>query len=351
MQTDLFDVTIIGGGPAGLYSAFYSGLRHMKTKLIDAHPSLGGKMHVYTEKTIWDVGGVPPIKGEALIKQLTDQALTFDPTVVLNEKVTVITRGQDETFTLTTASGQRHWTKAIIIAVGGGILHPKRLEAEATLTKPATNLYHTMPTLTQFKDKRVLISGGGNSAIDWARLLEPIAHEVTLTYRKETPTAHERSVKELLSSSVAVFPQHAITALKTDDETGVVENVSLTHVETDDATTISVDAVIVNHGYEKDTSLLDESDLALERINDFYLAGTAEGKTSLSGIYAAGDIISYPGKVNLIAGCFQDAVNAVNQAKMYTEPEADRFGMVSSHHQELKEKTQKASELNDDKEE
>ncbi|SDB84352.1 thioredoxin reductase (NADPH) [Pelagirhabdus alkalitolerans] len=338
MSVELFDVTIIGGGPAGLYSAFYSGLRNMKTKLIDAHSTLGGKMHVYPEKMIWDVGGVAPIKGQDLIRQLSDQALTFDPTVVLNEKVVSITRGENDHFILTTNSGERHWSQTVIIAVGSGILYPKRLEVEKTLNTPVKNIHYTMPQLKQFKDKRVLISGGGNSAIDWALLLEPIASEVGITFRKETPTAHERSVNELMTSSINIYSKHIVTDLVTDPKTNTVHTTTLTSIDTQDEIELSVDAVIINHGYEQDTSLLDESDLDLERKNDFYLAGTAECTTSLSGIYAAGDIISYPGKVNLIAGCFQDAVNAVNQAKKQVDPEADSFGTVSSHHAKLQNK-------------
>src|SRR5690554_3755313 len=113
LQQDLYDITIIGGGPAGLYSAFYSGVREMKTKLIEYQSKLGGKVHVYPEKMIWDVGGLKPIPGAQLIDQLVEQGLTFNPEVVLGEKVESITRDEAGIFVLQTASGQLHYSKTV----------------------------------------------------------------------------------------------------------------------------------------------------------------------------------------------------------------------------------------------
>ncbi|MFV2049781.1 NAD(P)/FAD-dependent oxidoreductase, partial [Metabacillus sp. YM-086] len=181
---ELFDVTVIGGGPAGLYSAFYSGLREMKTKIIEFQPHLGGKIHVYPEKMIWDVGGQTPILGEKLIQQLVQQGLTFDPTVVLNEKVESISRTEEGIFILHTSSGEKHYSKTVIVAVGSGILNPQKLEIEGAEKFEVSNLHYTVKSLKRFKNKKVIISGGGNSAIDWANELEPIAEKVILTYRK-----------------------------------------------------------------------------------------------------------------------------------------------------------------------
>lgn len=124
-QKEIFDVTIIGGGPAGLYSAFYSGLRGMKTKVIEYQPQLGGKLHVYPEKMIWDVGGHKPLPSAELIEQLIEQGLTFDPTVVLGEKVETISQDADLLFKLTTTRGEEHFSKTVIVAVGSGILNPQ----------------------------------------------------------------------------------------------------------------------------------------------------------------------------------------------------------------------------------
>lgn len=325
----LFDVTIIGGGPAGLYSAFYSGLRHMKTKIIDAEQALGGKLHVYPEKIIWDVGGLRPITGQALIEQLTTQALTFDPAVVLNEKITSIEK-QDDIFHLINQDGEKHYSKAVIIAVGGGILKPKTLDIDGANRLEIDNIHYTLTSLSYFKDRTVVISGGGNAAIDWANLLEPVAKQVLLTYRKSALKGHEQPVKQLLNSSVSYYPDTEITRLVAEGKR--ITAVELTHCQTKETVIKHIDDVVVNHGYEKDASLLEETTLPLERVGEFFLKGNSLGETSVPGIFAAGDIVSYEGKVNLILGCFQDAANAVNQAKTFLDPDANARAMVSSHH-------------------
>ncbi|MBP3952480.1 NAD(P)/FAD-dependent oxidoreductase [Bacillus suaedae] len=335
---DLFDVTIIGGGPAGLYSAFYSGLREMKTKIIEFQPQLGGKIHVYPEKMIWDVGGLTPTSGEQLIKQLVKQGLTFNPEVVLDEKVESITRNEEGIFVLQAASGQTHYSKTVIIAVGSGILNPQKLEIEGAERFEISNLNYTVKSLKRFKDKTVVISGGGNSAIDWANELEPIAKQVYLTYRKGSLNGHEAQVTQLKNSSVTCFFHTSITKLIAGDNHELIERVELTNHETGEVTYVAIDEVIINHGYERDAALLENSDLVVDMIDDYYVAGNVNSESSIEGLYAAGDILKHDGKLNLIAGAFQDAANAVNKAKQFIEPNAHGYAMVSSHNELFKEK-------------
>jgi len=335
---DLFDVTVIGGGPAGLYSTFYSGLREMKTKLIEYQPQLGGKIHVYPEKMIWDVGGQTPIQGEKLIAQLVEQGLTFNPNVVLNEKVESISRNDAGVFELQTASGCTHYSKTVIIAVGSGILNPQRLEIEGAERFEVSNLNYTVKSLQRFKGKTVIISGGGNTAIDWANELEPIAKKVYVTYRKEALTGHEALVTQLMKSSATCFFHTTITKLIAHANHEVIERVELTNHLTGEVSYLSIDEVIINHGYECDTTLLKNSNLNIKIADHFYIAGNASSESSIEGLYAAGDILSHEGKLNLIAGAFQDAANAVNKAKQYIQPDADKIGMVSSHNEVFKER-------------
>lgn len=338
VQNELFDVTIVGGGPAGLYAAFYSGLREMKTKLIECQPRLGGKLHVYPEKMIWDVGGHVPISGGELIQHLVAQGLTFNPTVVLNEKVEVVTRDGEGIFVLETASGQKHYTKTVIVAVGSGIINPKKLPLEGADRFEGSNLHYAVPSIRRFQNKTVLISGGGNSAVDWAIELEPVAEKVYVVCRNGSLSAHEAQVTELLNSSVECIFHSKLTKLVAGDDDSVIERVQLTNLKTGDVFELRIDDVIVHHGYECDTSLLEKSTLPIRMVDNRYIAGSASSETSVDGLYAAGDILQYDGKVNLIAGAFQDAANAVNKAKQFIQPDASPVEMVSSHHSAFKER-------------
>ncbi|QHT63644.1 NAD(P)/FAD-dependent oxidoreductase [Paenibacillus lycopersici] len=337
-ETDLFDITIIGGGPAGLYSAFYSGLRDMKTKIIEFQPQLGGKVHVYPEKMIWDIGGLTPIPGAKLIEQLVEQGLTFNPEVALNEKVESIARNEEGIFELHTASGAVHFSKTVIVAVGSGILNPTKLDIEGAERFEVGNLHYTVKSLRTFKDKTVLVSGGGNSAVDWANELEPIAKQVIVVYRKGGLNGHEAQVQQLMNSSAQVIFHSSITKLIASSDHETIERVELTNHQTGEVTSYEADEIVINHGYDRDSTLLQSSELNIEMLEDFYVSGSVGSESSVPGLYAAGDILMHDGKLHLIAGAFQDAANAVNRAKQFIQPEAEKYAMVSSHNDRFKER-------------
>lgn len=337
-MSELYDVTIVGAGPAGLFSSFYSGLREMKTKIIDNQNTLGGKIHAYPEKMIWDVGGLTPVLGEQLMEQLAEQATTFDPTVILERKVINIEKTKDGHFLLITNDEEEHLSKTIILAVGSGILSPKKIGLTDEKKYIQTNLHYMVNSLKNFKNKTVLISGGGHSAVDWANTLEPIAKKVIVTYRKGEFIGHEAEISKLKNSSVEIIYYTNIVGL----EGGTyIENVVLEHIETGDKQWVPVDEVIINHGYDKDDTLFKQSKVNLKLHERFGLKGNPFGVTSEPGIFAAGDSLNYEGKLHLIAGAFQDAVHAVNQAKQLIEPKADQMAMVSSHNELLKDKNKK----------
>ncbi|GAA3404717.1 NAD(P)/FAD-dependent oxidoreductase [Paenibacillus hodogayensis] len=333
-QAELYDVTIIGGGPAGMYAAFYSGMRDMKTKLIEAREELGGRMLIYPEKMIWDVGGFAPIVCEQLIVQLDKQARLFDPTLVFGQQITGLERQPDGTYVLVAATGERHWTRTIILALGRGILKMAKLEIEGAERYEVSNLHYTVQELEPFRGKRVLISGGGNSAVDWANELEPIAASVTVVHRRDRFGGHEKNILRMKSSSAAVLTPYALTHLHSDNgET--IGKVTISHVETGETDQLDVDAVIINHGLKSDFTGITEWGLNMDEWNVF-----AGGKldTNIPGIFAAGDFVHYASKVNLIAGAFTDAVLAVNSAKLHMDPEAPRAAYVSSHNERFKER-------------
>ncbi|MFD1019750.1 NAD(P)/FAD-dependent oxidoreductase [Thalassobacillus hwangdonensis] len=330
-REELFDVTIIGGGPAGLYSAFYSGLRGMKTKIIEYQPFLGGKVNVYPEKIVWDVGGLPPTPGAKLKDNLIEQGLTFDPSVVLNEKVEAMERNEEGMFELRTASGERHLSKTIIIAVGSGILNPQKLNIEGAERFEVSNLNYTVKSLEHFKGKTVVVSGGGDSAIDWANELVAVAKKVYVTCRKGEFAGHEAHVKQLMDSCADCIFRTSITKLVACENHDCIEHVELTNHETGQVSMLPIDEVVVSHGYEIDASLLNNSRLGIELKDNYYVEGSTNSESSVPGIFAAGDILKHDGKLNLIAGAFQDAANAVNMAKQYIQPDAEKAAMVSSH--------------------
>lgn len=340
-QEELYDVTIIGAGPAGLFSAFYSGLREMKTKVIEYQDRLGGKVHVYPEKMIWDIGALTPVSGEQLIEQMVEQAKTFDPTIINGEKVTSIAQDKQGIFTLHTSSGSKHWSKTVIIAIGGGILNPQKLEVDGAEKYEISNLNYTIKSLKRFKGKIVLISGGGHTAVDWANELEPIAKKVYLVYRKKELNAHEAQVTQLMNSSVECLFDTDIKRLIANEARERIQQVEVSHKLTNQLSRIELDELVVNHGFVREKKLLEESDLPIEMANEYFIAGSPYSETSVPGIYGAGDVIHYEGKVHLIAGAFQDAVNAVNKAKQFIEPTATESGMVSSHNDIFKKRNKK----------
>lgn len=339
-QKEIFDVTIIGGGPAGLFSAFYSGLRGMKTKIIEYQQELGGKVHVYPEKIVWDVGGVPPVPGAVLIEQMVEQGLTFDPEVVLETEVTSIARDEAGLFHLHTQGGEVHYSKTVITAVGGGILNPQRLPIEGCERFEQDNLHYSVRSLEHFRDKTVMISGGGNSAIDWAQALEKVAKHVFITCRNDAFSCHEAQAEDIAHSSVVCFFHSNITDLVAGTNPNRIDKIELTNHVTGVVDYLPVDAVIVNHGYVRDKTLLDNSPIEVERKDDYFIAGDSSSASSIPGLYAVGDVLAYEGKLNLIAGAFQDAANAVNAAKQWLDPKAEKGAMVSSHNEKFKEKNE-----------
>lgn len=335
---EIFDVSIIGGGPAGLFSTFYSGCREMKVKLIEYHSVLGGKLNVYPEKMVWDVGGMDPAPAHQLVDRLVRQAKIFQPEIVLNTKVTSISKDEEGIFTIYTQTGEEHYSKAIILAVGGGILEPTRLEIDGAERFEVTNLHYTVKSLTQFKGKRILISGGGNSAIDWANELESIAAKVYLTYRKDLFKGHEAEISKLQKSSVQCLLNTKIEKLVASPDHETIQQVILRDQNQNDSIRIDVDEVIINHGFERERELVENSPIPIEMASSRTVAGNSKGETSVPGLFAAGDILEHDGKLRLIAGAFTDGATAVNQAKLFIEPGASNRGIVSTHNDMFKDK-------------
>ncbi|MBY7143937.1 NAD(P)/FAD-dependent oxidoreductase [Virgibacillus sp. NKC19-3] len=328
---ELYDVTIIGGGPVGLFTAFYSGMREMKTKVIEYLPFLGGKVpYFYPEKIIRDVGGIPQLSGEQLTENLIEQAKTFDPTIVLEEQVTEVKKCEDGTFLLTSSNGARHHTKAIILATGFGILKSVKLDLPGAEEYEEKSLYYTIRKLDHFKGKQVLVSGGGNSAVDWANELESIAEKVTVVYRRPSFSGIESNITKMMNSSVDILQPYELVELK--GKNGQISSTITKHTDTHNQKEIPVDNIIVNHGFHIDLGAIEQWGM---QMNNGSIQVDDQMSTSIPGIFAVGDIASFPGKLNLIAGGFNEGPIAVNNAKLHSSPEAQLETIYSTNYEPL----------------
>ena len=194
-EEKIYDITIIGGGPVGLWAAFYAGLRGMTVNIIESLSELGGQPAIlYPEKKIYDIPAFPQTTGAELIENLLIQLKRFEDRVSIHLKEEVQTfKKTDGIFTIATSKGQ-HLSKAIVIACGNGAFAPRPLGVDNEEDFANNNLLYNVHSLDQFAGKKVVIAGGGDSAVDWANHLDGVAESVTLIHRRDAFRAHEHSV-------------------------------------------------------------------------------------------------------------------------------------------------------------
>ncbi|CAM3373423.1 MAG: Thioredoxin reductase [Hydrogenibacillus schlegelii] len=320
----VFDVTVIGGGPAGLFAAFYCGMRDLSCQIIDSLPELGGQLTaLYPEKYIYDVGGFPKIRAKELVEQLKAQAMQFSPAVFLEEQVTGLTKTDDGLFVLETTKAVRR-SRAVIIAGGVGTFTPRKLPAKGAEAYEGKGVHYFLPSAEPFRGKRVLVVGGGDSAVDYALMLEPVAEKVILIHRRDQFRAHEHSVKQLFESSVEVRTFTELLDVKGD---GKVEAVTVIHNQTKETDEIAVDAVVSGLGFVASLGPIKNWGLEIEGNS---IVVNSKMETNIPGVYAIGDINTYPGKVKLIAVGLGEAPIAVSNAKTYIDPTAKLATIHSS---------------------
>ncbi|GIV11703.1 MAG: ferredoxin--NADP reductase [Fimbriimonadales bacterium] len=324
MLHDLYDITIIGGGPVGLFGAFYAGLRGMRTKIIDSLPELGGQLTaLYPEKYVYDMPGFPEVFAKDLAAQMIRQAMRFQPTVCLEERAEQLQR-IDDGWTITTDKGITHHTRTVVICAGAGAFSPRKLNAEGVAQFEGNGVYYGVRDKSIFASKRLLIVGGGDSAVDWALNLYPIAQEVTLIHRRDEFRAHEHSVQELRRSPVKILTPYEVRRLCGN---GALERAIVFHNKTQDEMALEVDAVILNLGFVATLGPIKSWGLELQGNQ---IVVDAFMQTSLPGVYAAGDVSTHPGKLKLIATGVGEVCTAVNHAKSVIDPDAKMFPGHSS---------------------
>lgn len=314
LQSDMYDVTVIGAGPVGLYAAYYAGLRDCRTKILETYPQVGGRLiSMYPEKEIFDVAGHTKILARDLIAQLTEQAMQYNPTVVPNERVTGLRIRGERVIELSTPKG-RHYSQTVVIAAGCGAIVPRKLDIPHLTDLEGHGIFYYVRSFEPLRGKRVLIVGGGNSAVDWALSLTGIAAEVTLVHRMYKFQAHEAMVDRLLASKVKVkFPYFTLKEVMGEEKvTGAV----IWNERSGKEERIEVDAIVLSIGMLTNLEPFREWGV---NIVGSGIAVATDMSTNMPGVYAAGDIATYPGKILLISAGAGEAATAVNAAKEYID--------------------------------
>ncbi|GAA5416888.1 ferredoxin--NADP reductase 1 [Paraliobacillus ryukyuensis] len=313
---ELFDVTIIGGGTTGLYTAFYSSLREMKTKLIEASPFLGGKVSLFfPEKKVYDLGAIPGATGEEIVNQTIQQATMFDPMIIQNEWVDHIEKQADGTFFLTTANGKTHFSRTVILATGNGmftIVGPDLFDL-----KQDENVRNRLEELEQYRGKRVVIFSNSRTGMEWAAALKDIAETVYLFNEKDNYVkAKDHDFKLIEQQNIKEQRQITLTEVNRKNN-NVVEVVVSDHTGKQEL--LAVDDVLVYQGISMKQTPFEDWGMQTEqgRVTTNTLMATC-----VDGMFVAGDAAIYPGKTNLIASGYSEAMTAVNSAKQYLDPKA-----------------------------
>ncbi len=318
------DVTILGGGPCGLFAAFYAGLRGMSVRILDSLPELGGQLTaLYPEKYVYDMPGFPKILAKDLARELIAQGTQFDPELVLEDTALTLTQEQG-LYVVETASGQRLPTRTIIVAAGAGAFSPTKIGVANEDAYHGKGIHYGVRDKSVFTGKRLAIVGGGDSAFDWALNLMDTAGDMHLVHRRDVFKAHEDSVEKVKASRVGMKLWYAVKELHGDEH---LTGVTLEDTRTKETHLHEVDHVIVNIGFKSSLGPLKNWGLTIEKnqivVDDKY-------ETNLAGVFAVGDVCAFPGKLKLIATGVGEAATAVCFAKQRLDPDAKLFPGHSS---------------------
>lgn len=313
---DYYDLTIIGGGPIGLFAATYARMKLAKTQIIESMGELGGQVNaLFASKQMYDIPGYPSITGSELVTNLQEQAHQFGPAIRLNETVTSFEKTA-EGFAIHTTN-ETTYSRAIIIATGIGSFEPRRLQVENAAELENRHLHYFIPDLTRFQDKDVAIAGGGDSAVDWALALNGIARQVHIIHRRDQFRALEGNVAQLRETATDFITPYLISALQPTDDERVT--ITLQRARATEKRDLTVDDLIVNYGFVSNNKQLASWGLTLAEDGNIAVSRTME--TSIPRVYAIGDVASYEGKQGLIAIGMGEAPIAVNAALQAIYPE------------------------------
>ena len=319
-ETIKTDVLIIGAGPCGLFAVFELGLLDMKVHLVDILDKLGGQCaELYPEKPIYDIPGIRMVTGQGITDALMEQIKPFNPTFHLNEMVESIEKIGDPLFRVTTDAGQVFECKVVVISAGGGSFQPKRPPVPGIEAYEGKSVFYAVRKMEQFRDKNLLIIGGGDSALDWVLNLQPIAKSMTLLHRRDDFRAAPHSVeqmRELVSSKKMELKLGQVTSLEGAD--GQLTGATVKGTD-NESFTIACDTILPFFGLTMKLGPVANWGVKLE--NNLIPVGTETFETDIPGIFAIGDINTYPGKLKLILSGFHEAALMSQKASRYVFPD------------------------------
>jgi len=315
------DVLIIGAGPCGLFAVFELGLLDMKAHLVDILDRPGGQCaELYPEKPIYDIPALPYVTGEGLTKALMEQIKPFGPTFHFQDMVQTIEKIGDPLFRVRTEQGKLFECKVIVVAAGGGSFQPKRPPIAGIEAYEAKSVHYAVRQMEAFRGKRILIAGGGDSALDWTLNLAPVASHLTLLHRREEFRAAPDSVKKMMAlvgEGKIDFVLGQVSALEGKD--GQIETVI---VKRNDGSVFNIacDAILPFFGLTMKLGPVANWGLKLKD-DELVEVETASFESNVPGIFAIGDINTYPGKLKLILCGFHEAALMAQKAHRYVFPD------------------------------
>ena len=317
---DMRDLTIIGGGPTGIFAAFQCGMNNISCRIIESMSQLGGQLAaLYPEKHIYDVAGFPEVPAISLVESLWKQAERYNPDVVLGETVTKYTKLEDGTFETETNTGSIYRSRALLIAAGLGAFEPRTLPQLGDISHlVGSSVFYAVKSVNDFRDRNVVIVGGGDSALDWTVGLMKVARSVTLVHRGHEFQGHGKTAHEVLDAKEeGKLAVHLDTEVRCIDVEG--NALKRLHLRSRSGSESSVDAerLLILIGFKSNLGPLAGWDLEL---CENALVVDTHMKTSVDGLYAAGDIAWYPGKLKIIQTGLSEATMAVRHSLSYIKP-------------------------------
>lgn len=319
MSEDACDITIIGAGPVGLAAAYYAGHRDASVRIVESLEQLGGQVAaVYPEKHVYDVAGHPKVLGQGLADLCAEQGLQFGAEVHLGEEVgelEQLSSNGERLFALSTRSGRRFLTRAVIVTAGHGAFEPRKLGLEGIDEWEGRGLHYFVKRKDLFRDKACVIVGGGDSALDWTLGLQDTARlPITLVHRRERFRALETSVNEARrlqeEGKVRIVAPSEVREIRGN---GAVEVVTLENTASGELVEVECDALITLLGFHSHLGSIADWGLELHGKRQILVDPTTM-RTTIAGVYAAGDVAGYAGKITLISIGFGEAAIAANNA-------------------------------------